>query len=898
MAIRTQIRLPQITGSFGDAQGKIVDNLPVAATLGAIPDGSGSMVSAMSQLASSIQRIHGGAAFTTNAAGVFSHDIKFDANASLDFGDATNNAGEVHTRVINSNDTLVIDSAGAMTIDTDGNDAINIGIEAAAKTITIGNDASTKVDINALAIELDSAAAMTLSSVGVIGMDTVGTAAINIGTQAAAKTVTVGNDASAEVEVNALIVDINAAGTDANSLTIDSAGGIDMTAAAEAIDITASAAGKFININAAGSGTTQLVLTSAGTSAQAININATGTGGGVDIDANSAIGINSAAGVITLSGSNGATSVNVTSPATFGDNVVVTGTLTVNGTTTTVNSTTVTIDDPVFTLGGDTAPGSDDNKDRGIEFRYHDGSAARIGFFGFDDDTGKFTALTSATNTSEVFSGTKMPLDVGAINTSGVTETHVVFGGASGLLTGEAEFAYTTGANLLRVDHIQVDSATGDLISVEASDLTLAAAANLHLDAASAIELDNGSSQSVKFLEAGTEYGRIVKSPAGGISLRPAAGKNINLQVNGGNTGVEFVDGNNGDSLGMITGSAGANMIVSGSTTGDVIFNLGAAGGNPVEIARFDNSGGSLLMAGAKKIEFGDTATFIHQSTDGQLDIDADVKLLLDSPTVEIDAETAITLKSDAISIGEGGEADVVLTFSASTNNGELKWMEDEDYFEFSDDILVASAEKLQFRDAAAFINSSTANQLDLEAANEIELTTPVVELNNGAGNTPTQLRFMEDSDEAGGNYVSLRAHQALAGNVELIFPQAPGTANQVLALDNDSGQLIFQNPGATARKHVAVLSGPVVAGNVVSDGIGSGAHEDGFDLRSISADAMPARLDVFVNGQLLQSSSVAFGSLGSTSAGDYSVAAPVELTGVKFTFDLEADDTVSVIVR
>jgi hypothetical protein len=84
----------------------------------------------------------------------------------------------------------------------------------------------------------------------------------------------------------------------------------------------------------------------------------------------------------------------------------VTGNLTVNGTTTTVNSTTTTLDDPVFTLGGDTAPGSDDNKDRGIEFRYHNGSAAKLGFFGFDDSSGKFTFIPDGTNTSEVFSGT------------------------------------------------------------------------------------------------------------------------------------------------------------------------------------------------------------------------------------------------------------------------------------------------------------------------------------------------------------------------------------------------------------------------------------------------------------------------------------------------------------
>ena len=86
--------------------------------------------------------------------------------------------------------------------------------------------------------------------------------------------------------------------------------------------------------------------------------------------------------------------------------LTVTGNLTVNGTTTTVNSTTTTLDDPIMTLGGDSAPGSDDNKDRGIEFRWHNGSAAKVGFFGFDDSTGKFTFIPDATNSSEVFSGT------------------------------------------------------------------------------------------------------------------------------------------------------------------------------------------------------------------------------------------------------------------------------------------------------------------------------------------------------------------------------------------------------------------------------------------------------------------------------------------------------------
>ena len=102
----------------------------------------------------------------------------------------------------------------------------------------------------------------------------------------------------------------------------------------------------------------------------------------------------------------GFTSIDVGSGAITTTGTITAGNLTVNGTTTTVNSTTVTVDDPIFTIGGDSAPGSDDNKDRGIEFRWHNGSAAKVGFFGFDDSAGKFTFIPDATNSSEVFSGT------------------------------------------------------------------------------------------------------------------------------------------------------------------------------------------------------------------------------------------------------------------------------------------------------------------------------------------------------------------------------------------------------------------------------------------------------------------------------------------------------------
>ena len=108
----------------------------------------------------------------------------------------------------------------------------------------------------------------------------------------------------------------------------------------------------------------------------------------------------------------------VAGDAALQSDLVVTGNLTVNGTTTTVNSTVTTIDDPIITVGGDTAPASNDGKDRGVEFRYYDGSA-KIGFFGFDRSSQEFSFLTSASNNSEVLSGTDGALRVGSIRVTG-----------------------------------------------------------------------------------------------------------------------------------------------------------------------------------------------------------------------------------------------------------------------------------------------------------------------------------------------------------------------------------------------------------------------------------------------------------------------------------------------
>jgi len=119
-------------------------------------------------------------------------------------------------------------------------------------------------------------------------------------------------------------------------------------------------------------------------------------------------------------------------------NATIEGNLTVNGVTTTVNSTVVTLDDPIITLGGDTAPTSNDAKDRGVEFRYYD-SSARIGFFGWDVSAARYALYHAATNSSEAFSGTRSGMDLGSIKCFDVTNATnsatgaLIVGGGAGI---------------------------------------------------------------------------------------------------------------------------------------------------------------------------------------------------------------------------------------------------------------------------------------------------------------------------------------------------------------------------------------------------------------------------------------------------------------------------------
>ena len=96
----------------------------------------------------------------------------------------------------------------------------------------------------------------------------------------------------------------------------------------------------------------------------------------------------------------------------------------------------------------------------------------------------------------------------------------------------------------------------------------------------------------------------------------------------------------------------------------------------------------------------------------------------------------AITkLLSNTLTFGAGSAGtDITITFDGESNDGVLKWMEDEDYFEFSDDLLIASTEKVQIRDTGIYLNSSTDGQLDVVADGEVQIVSPIVDINASTG--------------------------------------------------------------------------------------------------------------------------------------------------------------------
>lgn len=187
-------------------------------------------------------------------------------------------------------------------------------------------------------------------------------------------------------------------GTITNSESLDIAGGTGLSTVASGNALTVSLDNTAVTAGDYGSSTAipTFSVDAQGRLTAAENVSISTT---LDLAADSGTddGVLLGTDTLTISGTNNeietsvsgdTITVGIVNNPTLSGNVIVSGNLTVQGTTTSVNSTEITLTDPVLELAKDTS--SADGLDRGVRFKWHNGSAVKDGFFGFDIQTQRF----------------------------------------------------------------------------------------------------------------------------------------------------------------------------------------------------------------------------------------------------------------------------------------------------------------------------------------------------------------------------------------------------------------------------------------------------------------------------------------------------------------------------
>ncbi len=289
------------------------------------------------------------------------------------------------------------------------------------------------------------------------------------------------------------------------------------------------------------------------------------------------------------------------STVTITGDAVVSGTLTVNGTTTTVNSTTVQVDDPIFEVG-DPSISSDDNLDRGIKFNWHDGSNAKKGFFGYDDSASEFVFIADATENSNTFTGTASALRTGAITAAAVTGSS--FTGASG----------ATITAFLDEDNMSTNSATAG-----ATQQSIKAYVDTEISGISSsftLSADSGSNDTfttggtLNFAGTSNEIETTVSNDAITIGLVNAPTVSGTMTAGGFTTAGTITDGALSIASGSITSGVAATFsgaVTGGSLTdGTVTISSGSITSGLVNVTGSGTLQGGTLSDGTATITGGD----------------------------------------------------------------------------------------------------------------------------------------------------------------------------------------------------------------------------------------------------------------------------------------------------
>ena len=145
--------------------------------------------------------------------------------------------------------------------------------------------------------------------------------------------------------------------------------------------------------------------------------------------------------------------------------------------------------------------------------------------------------------------------------------------------------------------------------------------------------------------------------------------------------------------------------------------------------------GTGLTLNSTNKLAFGDSATFVHQSSDGVMTIDGEATIDLNASTAVL-VSNDLKLNSDSAVLGFGADNDTTLTHTDGTG------------------LTLNSTNKLLFRDTGLYVYSSTDGQLDIVADTEVQIAATTIDINgavalNGAVTGATNITLSGELDAA-----------------------------------------------------------------------------------------------------------------------------------------------------
>jgi microcystin-dependent protein/cytoskeletal protein CcmA (bactofilin family) len=422
------------------------------------------------------------------------------------------------------------------------------------------------------------------------------------------------------------------------------------------------------------------------------------------------------------------------------DDLVVTGNLSVHGTTFTANAENLVVQDQFIALSN----GGTSSMDVGIFYnRGTEGNAA----VWYDASDSSFYL----SETKDPFSNTTVkPTSAANLNVGALTATSFTGSGAgltagtTPLTTLDIDGATDIGEAIVDADLFIIDNGAGGTNrKVAASRLktyTSAAAAAGDLTGSTlASGVTASSLTSVGTLTTltvddiiinGANIGHtsdtdaIAISSGGVVTMNQIPVFSAGINVSGGTIAGTLATAaqTNITSLGTLTSLATSGDITVGDDlyldSDSSVIHFGDDG--DVTLTHVADTG--LLLNSTREIQFRDSALKIYSSADGQLDLAADTEIELTSTTVAVEGIFNVSgtswfyddvqFRHDGVVLNFGADGDVTLTHVADTG------------------LLLNSTRQLQFGDSGTYIHQSADGVLDLVSDTEIEINATTIDIN------------------------------------------------------------------------------------------------------------------------------------------------------------------------